>query len=209
MRRQRMAAHLSIAVKALDGDRVPSGQRNSPRRGDTNPGGGGQRHRGVFDQRRVHVIAGLGKFDQPLRALDLNQGLGPRAAQRHAGRNQAALRGRHRLARQNPANQRGNGAHVAQIRQRPQPPGTVTFAGDGHAQRAKTLIARVKQVVQQRQARRLVQHANHALAPAIRAGVIDSACSRVFACGQKLHVAQRQVFAERKAALQPARRVTQ
>src|SRR5690606_25140265 len=78
-----------------------------------------------------------------------------------------------------------------------------------NAERAKPIVSREVQVLEQRQTRRLVDEANHALAPTVGPRVVDGTRGRAFRGRQEFLIDERQVLAEREAALDPIVGVTQ
>lgn len=87
--------------------------------------------------------------------------------------------------------------------------GGVAGGGGRHAERPESLVAREVQEVEQRQARRPIDDADHPLSPPVGARVVDGPGGAVL-LGWKEHLRyQREVLAEGEAALEPARCIGQ
>ena len=182
--RQRVTALATgLAVEALDGEGVALRQRHGPGAGDADASLRGEGHGGVFDQGPVDGLTRFVELDDPGLAVDVEQGLGVRAAECGAGGDEAALGFIHGLTRHDLLRQALHGRRVGQLGQRAGVAREVFAGRDRHAQRAKALVARVKQEVEHRKARRFVEHANDAFAPAVGPGVVHRADGGFFPGG--------------------------
>ena len=149
-----------------------------------------ERHRRVLDEWGVRRFA-VRELHDPLLGVDFEQRFRPRAAERHAGRDQTLLRGRHRFVRLDLAHELVNLVGICERRQRAEPAWQVLVRGRRHAERSETIVAGEVEVLEQRQARGLVDEANHALPPTIRARIVDGARGRAALGRQKLVVDER------------------
>ena len=85
-----MKTCLTRPVETLDGHSVPVGDPQGARFADFDACAGGQRHRGVLEQRAIQGVTCFAELDHPFLPAELEQRLGPRAAKRGARRHQAA-----------------------------------------------------------------------------------------------------------------------
>ena len=98
---------------------------------------------------------------------------------------------------------------VYQLRQRPRAPRPVFFVRRRDAERAEAIITCEVQVLEQRQARRLVEELDDTLTPSIRACVVDGPDGRVLRRREQLLGDEREILAEREATFEPGVRVAQ
>ena len=89
---------------------------------------------------------------------------------------------------------------ILERRQRAEAPGQVLLRGGGDSQCAKAVVASEVEILEQRQARGLVDEADHPFPPAIRPSVVDRADGQTFFRWQELLADERKVLAERKPA---------
>ena len=99
--------------------------------------------------------------------------------------------------------------YIGQLRHAAMLKGLVAVAGKRNTQSAKPIITCEIQMVQGGQTLRVDEEANHAFAPAVRASIIHRTHRAVGKLRQKLDIAQRQVFTQGHAVLQPMRAVAQ
>lgn len=96
----------------------------------------------MFNQRAVQRVAGFTEFHDPLRAVDLEQGLGPSATECRARRDQEAQVFAHRLAGLDLPNQFVHCLHVGQHRQWAIAARQIFARRSGNAQCAEAMLAR-------------------------------------------------------------------
>ena len=162
----------------------------------------------MLDQRRVDFFA-FEKLHQPGLAVDGDQRLGPRAAQRRAGPDQPPLQFGHGLVRQDFSHDIGHFLQSVKTGHRPAAPWRINIGAQADTQRAVALIAREQQEFKNRQPGRRLEPANHPLAPAVGAGIVYGTRRAVFFTWQEQIASERQVFAQGKAGAQPLGRVAQ
>jgi hypothetical protein len=162
----------------------------------------------MLDERCVGGLA-VGELDHPLLAVDVEERFGACAAHRRARRDQALLRSRDGLVGEHLSDQLVDLVRIVDGGQRSEPARQVRLRRSRDTERAEAVVACEVQILEHRQPSRLVDEANHALAPAIGPCIVDGADRAAFLRGQKLLVDQRQVLAELEAPLQPRRRVAQ
>ena len=156
----------------------------------------------MLNELGVSVLA-LREFHQPGLPVDLDQRLGSCAAQADARSDEAPLQLRHRLVGQHLAHDL---CHLRQVNKSCSGcgwPRLVGLALEADAKGAIAVVAGEQQKLQQRQARGLLEPADHALAPSIRPRIVDRAGGGIFFRRDEQAPAQRKILAQRKSGLEP------